>query len=142
MNDTVRRAQQSISTPVPEISGYAGGQVYQAIAFLTRQEEAAVEKWIPDGCRFARWCESGVDIIPDQGGKAEGIQYFCNLYGIAQNETMAFGDAENDIDMLKAAGIGIDMGNSVDSIRKSADYVTNDVDDSGIANALSYFHVI
>ena len=43
MNDTVRKAQQSISTPVPEFSTYKGGQIYQATAFLTRQEETEAE---------------------------------------------------------------------------------------------------
>ena len=51
VNDTVCKAQQSISTPVPEISTYKGGQIYQATAFLTRQEETEAEKFIglPDG---------------------------------------------------------------------------------------------
>ena len=60
VNDTVRKAQQSISTPVPEISTYKGGQIYQATAFLTRQEEKEAEKLIPSGCRFARWCDNGI----------------------------------------------------------------------------------
>lgn len=37
----------------------------------------------------------------------EGIKYFCELYQIEQNEIMAFGDAENDMDMLKYAEIGV-----------------------------------
>ena len=69
VDDTVRKAQRSISTPVPEISTYENGKIYQATAFLTRQEETGFEKYIPDGCRFARWCDNGVDIISDQGGK-------------------------------------------------------------------------
>ncbi len=109
---------------------------------LTRQEETGFEKYIPDGCRFARWCDNGVDIISDQGGKAEGIKYFCNLYGIPQNEIMAFGDAENDIDMLKTAEIGVAMENGGDCVRKIADYVTSGVDDDGIGKALRYFHII
>ena len=55
---------------------------------------------------------------------------------------MAFGDAENDIDMLKAVGIGVAMGNGGDCVRKIADYVTSDVDDDGIGKALRHFHVI
>lgn len=142
VDDTVRKAQCSISTPVPEIGTYENGKIYQAIAFLTRQEETVFEKYIPEGCRFARWCDNGVDIISDQGGKVEGIKYFCNSYGIERNEIMAFGDAENDIDMLKAVGIGVAMGNGGDCVRKIADYVTSDVDDDGIGKALRHFHVI
>lgn len=142
VDDTVRKVQRSISTPVPEIGTYKNGKIYQAIAFLTRQEETVFEKYIPEGCRFARWCDNGVDIISDQGGKVEGIKYFCNLYGIERNEIMTFGDAENDIDMLKAAEIGVAMGNGGECVRKIADYVTSDVDDDGIGKTLRHFHVI
>ena len=55
---------------------------------------------------------------------------------------MAFGDAENDIDMLKTAEIGVAMGNAEECVRKCADYVTSDVDNGGIVKALRYFHLI
>ena len=55
---------------------------------------------------------------------------------------MAFGDAENDIDMLKTAEIGVAMENGGDFVREIADYVTSGVDDDGIGKALRYFHII
>ncbi len=55
---------------------------------------------------------------------------------------MAFGDAENDIDMLKMAEIGVAMGNGGECVREIADYVTSDVNDDGIGKALRYFHII
>ena len=55
---------------------------------------------------------------------------------------MAFGDAENDIDMLNTAEIGVAMGNAVECVRKCADHVTSDVDNGGIVKALRYFHLI
>ena len=142
VNREVEKTQRDISSDVPDTGENGGGEIYQAIAFLTRQEETVFEKYIPEGCRFARWCDNGVDIISDQGGKVEGIKYFCNLYGIERNEIMTFGDAENDIDMLKAAEIGVAMGNGGECVRKIADYVTSDVDDDGIGKALRHFHVI
>ena len=55
---------------------------------------------------------------------------------------MAFGDGENDMEMLEFAGVGIAMGNAEDMVKKSADYVTDSVDNRGIENALRYFSVI
>lgn len=55
---------------------------------------------------------------------------------------MVFGDAENDIDMLRYAQIGVAMGNAQDCVKKEADYVTDDVDEGGIQKALRFFHVI
>lgn len=58
------------------------------------------------------------------------------------NECIAFGDGGNDIPMLRATGIGIAMGSASDLVKSHADYVTNDVDENGIYNALVHFGVI
>ncbi len=63
-------------------------------------------------------------------------------YMISQPETMAFGDGENDIDMIRFAGIGVAMGNGIPALQKAADYVTDDIDEDGIANALHHFGLI
>ena len=55
---------------------------------------------------------------------------------------MAFGDGENDKEMLEYAGIGVAMGNAKDSVKAVADYVTDSVDDNGIENALRHFGLI
>ena len=55
---------------------------------------------------------------------------------------MAFGDGENDIDMLKFAGIGVAMGNSSDIVKAAADYVTDTIDNDGIEKALRHFGLI
>ena len=60
-------------------------------------------------------------------------------HGIDLAETMAFGDGQNDIEMLRHAGIGVAMGNAADEVKRSADYVTTGVDRAGIAKALRHF---
>ena len=142
VNDAVCKAQESISTPIPDISIYDGRNVYQATTFFEKNEEARLQNYLPKECRLVRWCRYGVDIISVEGGKVEGIKYFCNLYGIAQNEIMAFGDAENDIDMIEYAHIGVAMGNAQDSVKKISDYVTSDIDDNGIKNAIQFFNIL
>lgn len=139
INDTVREAQQSISTPVPEAACYENGMVYQTTAFFKREEESNFKSFLPQGCKFARWSDNGVDIIARESGKVKGIQFFCEQYNMKQNEIMAFGDAENDIDMLLYAHIGIAMGNANAQVKKIADYVTTDIDDGGIKNAIKHF---
>ena len=66
--------------------------------------------------------------------------YQLNVFVL--EETMAFGDGGNDIDMLKYAGIGVAMGNAGDNVKEIADYITTSVDDDGITNALKHFNVI
>ena len=55
---------------------------------------------------------------------------------------MAFGDAENDLDMLAYAGIGVAMGNASEAVKHAADYVTASVDEKGIEQALCHFRLI
>lgn len=72
----------------------------------------------------------------------EGIKYFCELYQIEQNEIMAFGDAENDMDMLKYAEIGVAMGNAQDHVKEISDYVTSDIDEHGIKNTIRFYNIL
>ena len=57
-------------------------------------------------------------------------------------ETMAIGDSDNDIDMLKLVNVGVAMGNGNDDIKKIADYITTDINDDGIEKALQHFDLI
>lgn len=76
-----------------------------------------------------------LEILHKDAGKGPGMQVLCELEGIDPSETVAIGDAENDLDMLAFAGISIAMGNAYDSVKKLADYVTCDNDHNGIAEA-------
>ena len=55
---------------------------------------------------------------------------------------MAFGDGGNDISMLKAAGVGVAMGNASDDVKSHAAYVTTSASEDGIANALKHFGLV
>ena len=63
-------------------------------------------------------------------------------YGIQPEESIAFGDSENDNEMLRAAGIGVAMGNALEETKAASDYVTDDCDDEGVAHALAHFALI
>ena len=56
--------------------------------------------------------------------------------------SIAFGDGGNDLSILKAAGIGVAMGNANDDVKAVANYVTTSVDEDGIWNALKHFNAI
>ena len=142
VTDAVRQAQAEISTPVPEVAPYTGRPVYQATAFCSRKEEPLLRALLPTGCKLARWSEGGVDIIPEAGGKAAGMRRFLTRFGLSRLECMAFGDAENDLDMLAYAGIGVAMGNASEAVKHAADYVTASVDEKGIEQALRHFRLI
>ncbi|MBR5049700.1 MAG: HAD hydrolase family protein, partial [Erysipelotrichaceae bacterium] len=54
----------------------------------------------------------------------------------------AFGDSENDIPMLRAAGLGVAMGNAMESAREAADYITDNASEDGVYKALKKFGIL
>ncbi|MDO4670982.1 MAG: Cof-type HAD-IIB family hydrolase [Aerococcus sp.] len=77
-----------------------------------------------------------LEFTPKNVNKGNGLMQLSEKTGIPQNCIMAFGDNENDIAMLKWAGVGIAMGNAIDSVKAMADSVTLDNNHDGIAESL------
>ncbi len=61
------------------------------------------------------------------------------LLGLEKNQVMACGDSENDLEMLRAVGLGVAMANAALEIRSQADVVTASNDEDGVALALERF---
>lgn len=81
------------------------------------------------------WCETAL-----QGyNKAKGIQLVMEHYGLDISRSIAVGDSANDMEMIEAAGIGVAMGKADPRLKKVADYVTDSVEDDGVATALEKF---
>lgn len=120
---------------------YSGNPVYLAVAYIKKDEEAELLSKLP-GCCLKRWGDNGVDIVCEGTDKAESIKKYLDILGIRPEETLAIGDSYNDIDMIKNAGIGIAMGNSIKELKDVADYTTTDIDDNGLENALRHYGLI
>ena len=74
-----------------------------------------------------------LEVIPRGINKGQGLRDTCSALGIDPGQTLAFGDAENDIPMLEAAGIGVAMGNSAPRVKAAATAVTASNNEDGIA---------
>lgn len=82
------------------------------------------------------------DIMPANVTKATGLEMMAEELGFGFDNIIAFGDAENDIDMLSKAKIGVAMGNAMDSVKVAALDVTLDNESNGIVHALKKHQVI
>lgn len=132
----------NLDLPAPEdIADIADHKILQLILFSNTEQERQVLELMPS-CESTRWTHLLCDIIPHGGGKHIGIQKMLDHYGISREDCMAFGDGDNDITMLRHAGIGIAMADADQSVKDAADYVTSSPDDEGIAKALRHFGVI
>lgn len=74
--------------------------------------------------------------------KGSAVQYLSEYLGIPIEDTIAIGDSENDIGMLKAAGTGIAMGDALDYVKKAADDVTGSVEEDGVYHAFRKYGLI
>ncbi len=122
--------------PVVDIAEFSTATAYQLIAIMPAELDAHVGTLMPH-CRLPRWHPAFTDIVAAGNSKAVDMEAICRHYGIRQDETIAFGDGGNDIEMLQWAGVGIAMGNADDSVKQHADLVTTDVDSEGIENAVN-----
>ena len=141
ITEHVLDVNKRMSISLLPLSDYRGGDIYQVCAYLRPEDEYLVEP-IKKDCVLTGWHYGGKDIIAAGGGKMAGIKRYLEMTGIAPEEIIAFGDAENDLDMLRFAGIGVAMGNGSDAVKAVADYVTTDIDDDGIEKALKHLGLI
>lgn len=122
--------------PVVAIDEMRGVEAYQIIALMPPQMDGEVGALLSH-CRLPRWHPAFTDIVANGNSKAAGMDAICRHFGIQQEETIAFGDGANDIEMLQWAGIGIAMGNAAQEVKDAADMVTGSVDDEGIEQAIN-----
>jgi Cof subfamily protein (haloacid dehalogenase superfamily) len=143
-NKTVEKVFAHIAFRDPPIRTEAEIQhldVYQILVFFDEAQERRLMRRLPH-CATTRWHPLFADIIPAGSSKWIGINKMIAHFGIAPDETMAFGDGGNDIEMLQNVHLGIAMGNAGDEVQQAAAYVTATVDDDGIVQALRKFQLI
>ncbi|MFC1966595.1 Cof-type HAD-IIB family hydrolase [Chloroflexota bacterium] len=80
-----------------------------------------------------------INVVAAGVSKGKALEALASFLGIPLTEVIAIGDGDNDVSLLSTAGLGIAMGNAPDELKAVADYVTLDIDHSGVAEAISRF---
>ncbi len=144
-NEETERAFRMIRMPeIPVISAVemVREPVYQFTLFADSMKEKELFLPIAENLEPSRWNPAFMDFNPKGLTKADGIGAVIRHLRITREETMAFGDGGNDIDMLRYAGIGVAMGNAEGHVKQAADHVTATVDEDGIGKALRHFGIL
>lgn len=103
------------------------------------QVQEQIAQILPQALTVVQTAPFYLEVIPRCIHKGQGILNVCKALGLSPSQVMAFGDAENDIPMLRTAGLGIAMGNATAPVKAAADYVTLSNNHDGIAAALEIF---
>lgn len=106
-------------------------EIYQVMLGCREKDHPAILAGV-QGAKITAWWDRAVDIIPADGGKGTGINRILEHYHIDRSEAMAFGDGNNDIEMLQAVGIGVAMENASAQLKAIADEVCGHVAADGI----------
>jgi hydroxymethylpyrimidine pyrophosphatase-like HAD family hydrolase len=80
-----------------------------------------------------------LDLSPVGVTKASGLARVCEALDVPSERVLAIGAGRNDIEMLRWAGRGVAMGQSIEQVRQAADAVTADVQDDGVALELGRY---
>ncbi len=144
IDEIVEKAQDAINTPIPEIGVLEEGvnnEVLLVLPFGMENKQERLRELLPD-CKMTRWHEHAFDVINKLGGKEKGIEKVLEYYNIDKEDVMAFGDGDNDVCMFEYVGLSVCLANGSKLAIEAADYVSDDIDNDGIYNALKHFKII
>lgn len=73
-----------------------------------------------------------IEIVKKGMNKAVGLQKVAHYFDIPQDRVIAFGDEDNDLEMIDYAGVGVAMGNAIDELKTVANHITKSNEEDGI----------
>ena len=148
--DSIKATYNGTRLHTPDLTAYITGNHYHVqkctLNFMrgtdgTLLDRDEIEKYLTSNPALEVVCGGYQNLEFTRRGvdKAIGLQALCDHLGIGIGEAMAIGDTANDTAIIKAAGIGVAMGNSIPEVLAAADYVTASNEDDGVAQAIYHF---
>ncbi len=132
--------------PVPELKAFLQlrGKDIQKIQCFVRRDTTSEElrkllrNQFPE-TSITSSVRNNVEINDPHANKGEALENLASYLRIDVSETMGIGDGLNDISLIQKAGIGVAMGNASDEVKKTADFVTEANNASGVAYCINRY---
>lgn len=80
-----------------------------------------------------------IEVVNKGVSKGRALEILGDYLNIKREEMIAIGDSENDLAMIKYAGLGVAMGNAIDSVKQAADYITKTNMEDGVKHVIDKF---
>ena len=142
-SDFARRIVKTLRTTVSDLSAYVTEhfdgvhkiQMFTDDKSVLAAAARAVHEVYPDYL-ITHALDCNLEINSPKAGKGNALQALASHLGLSMDQVMVFGDGNNDISMLKAAGCGVAMANAMPEVKAVADRVTLSCDEEGVAAAI------
>lgn len=114
------------------------------IMFVDSKEKLDMaEKIIPkefyNKYTIVRSADVFLEFLNKDANKGIGVKYLAEFLGIKQEEVICIGDAGNDVEMIKYAGLGVAMENAYSYVKEAANYITKTNEEDGVAYVINNF---
>lgn len=126
----------------PEKEMYENEEIFMMNINANQEEQIVYEQIFGDYLTFTRANEMALDIISKGISKATGIERLMAELDVTHEDTYAFGDGLNDLEMLQYVNMDVAMGNSFEELKLVANLVTDSVFNDGIAKGLQKLRLI
>ncbi len=144
IDDNVRSFHEMIHIPYPAVTSPNGAinrDVLSIAPYIDYETQVKITPSLTNS-EIVRFNPYNCDVIPRTGGKDVGMQAVLNYFGISVEQAMAIGDGQNDISMLKAAGVGVTIGQCSPDVMAAANYHAPEADEDGIWHTFKKFGII
>lgn len=144
IDENVRSFHELIKIPLPAVTSAEGAEsrdVLSVAPYINYETEKLIIPHL-NNSEIVRFNPYNCDVIPREGGKDVGMQAILDYFGVPIEQAMAIGDGQNDINMLKAAGIGVTIGQCSPEVMAAADYHAPEADEDGIWHTFEKFGII
>lgn len=141
-NDYVKECFNDVGTPAPKVKEIYDDNLTMVTIFFKNEKDKYILDDFKNDTEITYWHSGAVDIVPKGTSKSSGIDHTVKLFNIDIKDTLAIGDGENDIEMIKHCGIGVAMGNSLDIVKEKADYIAEHINEDGLYKTFKKYQII
>lgn len=141
VHDLVRRTRRPVPDNIEYIAKNCVNVEKVNLFFVTQEARTRMRDTLAavPGILVSSSLVNNLEINAVGADKGGALLRLSEHLGLKQEETMAFGDGENDITMIRMAGLGVAMENAEECVKTVADYVTVTNNEAGVAAALRKF---
>jgi len=132
-----KQAFELVDMKLPRIDPhfYLDNDIFQMWAFCDRPQHEYFKRQFPN-LELVAWLGGGFDVLSKGMSKKEGIKRILEMEQIPLDQAYAFGDGDNDIEMLDYIPHSVVMGNGTEKAKQHATYLTDDIKADGVYNGL------